>query len=49
MSIRNISNVDISGDTATADVELVFGMLLQPERDSFVKEGGVWKSMRQRN
>jgi hypothetical protein len=43
MSIRSISNIEVSGDTATADVELVFGIALEPERDSFVKEGGVWK------
>jgi hypothetical protein len=43
MSIRSISNIEVSGDTATADVELVFGISLEPERDSFVKEGGVWK------
>ena len=43
MSIRSISNIKVSGDTATADVELAFGLSLEPERDSFVKEGGVWK------
>jgi len=43
MSVRSISNIEVDGDTATADVELAFGKLLQPERDSFVKEGGVWK------
>ncbi|HJX61230.1 MAG TPA: hypothetical protein VJ578_01555 [Dehalococcoidia bacterium] len=43
MSLRSISNIEVSGDTASAEVELVFGKLLQPERDSFVKEGGVWK------
>jgi len=43
MSIRSISNIKVSGDTATANVELVFGLSLEPERDSFVKEGGVWK------
>jgi hypothetical protein len=43
LSVRSMSNVDVSGDTATADVELAFGKLLQPERDSFVKQDGVWK------
>jgi len=43
LTLRSISSIEVDGDTATADVDLVFGRLLQPERDTFVKEAGVWR------
>ena|GEM_PF-2418470 len=42
-TVRRVSNVEVSGNTATAEVEYAFGIVVDLERDSFIKEGNVWK------
>lgn len=40
---RAISNVKINGASASADVDIVEGLLLKPSRFSLIKEDGAWK------
>ena len=41
VTVREISNIDVSGDTATAEVDVAFGKIVELTRDSLIKEGGV--------
>lgn len=43
IDVRRVSNTDVNGNTATTDVEFIFGSTVQPERLSLVKEGDTWK------
>ena len=42
-SVRNLSNTKVSGDTATIDAELTFGIVIELSRLSMIMEGGIWK------
>ena len=41
--LREVSNIEVSGDTATAEDVIAFGKVLERERVSLIKEGDVWK------
>jgi hypothetical protein len=43
LNLRNITNTSVNNDRATADVELVFGTSLSPEKFELVRQGGAWK------
>jgi len=40
---RAISNVKVTGESATAEAQIVEGLLLKPSRFSLIKESGAWK------
>jgi hypothetical protein len=43
LSLRNVSDIDVSGDEASAVAELVFGVSLAPERFELITQSGQWK------
>ena len=42
-TVRKISNTKVTGDTATTEVDLAFGIGIELTRFSMVKQGDVWK------
>ncbi len=43
MTVRKLSNTKVSGNTATTEAELTFGLAIDASRFPMVKEGDVWK------
>lgn len=40
---RAISNVNVTGESATAEAQIAEGLLLKPSRFSLIKQSGAWK------
>ena len=43
ITVRELSNTQVSGNTATTEARLGFGKVLQPRRYSLIKDGDAWK------
>ena len=42
-TLRELREVEVSGNTATVEVEASFGQVIELTRDTLVKEDGIWK------
>jgi hypothetical protein len=43
LSLRNVTDIDVSGDEASAQAELVFGKVLQPTEYELIRDANTWK------
>src|SRR5690606_13347314 len=43
LEVINVTDIQVSGSTATAVADLAFGLQLERTLDRLVNEGGVWK------
>jgi hypothetical protein len=43
LSLGDISDTEVDGDEATSEAELIFAMVIQPNRFTLIREGSAWK------